>query len=304
VIRPVAVTGAAGLVGSAVVRALAGGDGPQAVRALVHRGGTPLGLSGIAEHPVELTEPAGLEAALDGCSAVVHAAARMLGDDAEVRASIVDATRGVLAAARAASVERVVLVSTVAVYGGGDMLDVDEYRPRDPRGAYAEAKAEAEDLVRAAVAAGDLDAWILRCPSVWGPRDRYLTPLFVHLAQAGAVPVVRGKPVVIDLVMADDLARACLAAAGTPGGAGRALHVTSGEGLTLPEIAGRVGAALGRDLRLLEVDEGGPLPPGVPADLFDLVREHRSFAIGRAREELGFRPRVPFPEGLAAAAGA
>ena len=100
----IAVTGAAGVVGGEVLRAAAGADTP--VRALVRR--SPAHLAAPAEViEVDLDDTAATGRALFGCEMLF------------LLAGFADMT-GLLAAARAAGVRRVALLSTGAVEGGDE----------------------------------------------------------------------------------------------------------------------------------------------------------------------------------------
>ena len=111
------VTGATGFVGAAVARALlAEGWG---VRALVRSGSDRRNLAGLAVEPTvgDLTDPASLDRALEGCEAVFHVAAdyRLWARRPEdIYESNVQGTRRLLVAAARAGIEKFVYTSTVA----------------------------------------------------------------------------------------------------------------------------------------------------------------------------------------------
>ncbi|WP_254536198.1 NAD-dependent epimerase/dehydratase family protein [Halomarina litorea] len=78
---------------------------------------------------------------------VVHTAAALpLWDDETIREVTVDGTRAVLWAATEADVDRVVYVSSTAVYGTHDHHPITEDSPTDGVGPYGTAKVEAEKL--------------------------------------------------------------------------------------------------------------------------------------------------------------
>jgi NADH dehydrogenase len=109
----VLVTGATGFVGRAIVHELRtqGRD----VRALVREAGRASRLRswGVELATGDVTDPATLGPALDGCSHVVHLAAIIRGSDAEFERVMVGGTHNVVAAAREAGVERLVLMSAL-----------------------------------------------------------------------------------------------------------------------------------------------------------------------------------------------
>ena len=141
------VTGAAGLIGSAVAARL---RGEHDVTGLDLRPGPEVDLL----HDIRTPLP------LDGYSAVVHVAglhAPHVGraSDAEFRAVNVDATARLLDAALAAGVARFVYTSSTSVYGhalepaNGRAAWIDEDVEPQPRDIYDQTKFEAEALVRA-----------------------------------------------------------------------------------------------------------------------------------------------------------
>ncbi len=102
----------------------------------------------------DVTDGRGLEA-IAGCDAVIHLVAAMTGSLEEQRSITVGGTQNLIAAMEAASVRRLVAISSFSVYGYLDLaegalldeLTALETRP-DRRDAYGRAKLEQEALVR------------------------------------------------------------------------------------------------------------------------------------------------------------
>ena len=163
----VAVTGANGLVGAALCRALV--ERGATVRAVVRRGGTAPELVGVAEHVGEFFDPDLAASVVDGADAVVTTVHPMGSDRATQHRIGVEGTRTVARAARDAGVARLVHVSTAAVYRRGpEVGDVDESAALvdDGAGDYAVTKRDAE------AALGDVDRItrvLLRPPAILGP---------------------------------------------------------------------------------------------------------------------------------------
>lgn len=119
----VAVSGAAGFIGSAVVRRLLA-DG-RSVRALLEPGTNAQNLDGLPEHrveriPVDVCDYVGMARALDGCAAFYHLAAiykLWMPDPRPMYRVNVEGTTTALLAARTARVPRVVYTSSIAAIG-------------------------------------------------------------------------------------------------------------------------------------------------------------------------------------------
>ena len=191
------------------------------------------------EHAVgDLTRPETLPPAVEGVQVVFHAAALMGGSDQPGRAYAVtvEGTRALLAAARAAGVERVIHTSTVAALGqpvGGMLLTEDStWNIPAERWIYGYAKYLAELEVQKAVALGQ-DVVIVNPTYVFGPGD-------IHRQTSSLVVVsARGRlPVMVDgglnAVHIDDVTAGHLAAYAR--GRTGARYILGGQNLTLEEL--------------------------------------------------------------------
>lgn len=148
------VTGATGLVGVNLIRALAG-DG-EAVRAFVRPGSCRIGLDDLGVDYVEgdVTDVASVREAIRGCDRVYHAAGCVNVSPAVKSMAErvnVGGTRNVCEAALAAGVRRMVHVSSVAAIGAGSMnCPADESTDWNLgylKSPYYETKAQAERIV-------------------------------------------------------------------------------------------------------------------------------------------------------------
>ena len=165
----VVVTGANGLVGAAVCRALT--DRGATVRAVVRREGTAPALSGLEEHVGDFHDPDLAASVVDGADAVVTTV-HPLGGDRETQHRIaVEGTPVMGRAARDAGVARLVHVSTAAVYDRTpEAGDVDESSPLVPDDAddYAVTK---RDTDLALVEIDGLTRVLLRPPAILGAGE-------------------------------------------------------------------------------------------------------------------------------------
>ncbi len=178
--RTVLVTGATGFIGAHVARVLL--QRGYAVRALVRTGSIPASdLNDVAVLAGDVRDRAAVEAAVEECDAVIHAAAlysfspKLTGTLYEVN---VGGTRNVIDAAVQAGVERVVYTSTVGTLSFRDRrtaTEADFAEPSEMTGHYKRSKFEAERMVRRMASRG-APVVIVNPTFPVGPGDTKPTP--------------------------------------------------------------------------------------------------------------------------------
>jgi UDP-4-keto-D-QuiNAc 4-reductase len=202
-------------------------------------------------------------AALDGIDTVVHLAARAhilretsADPDAEFMRVNAEGTAALVTAAVAAGVRCLIYMSSAGVLGSnsGDTPFTSVSAPR-PHNAYARSKLAGELAARSAAGA-KLELVVLRVPLVYGPGVR---ANFLRLLRW----VDRGWPVPLGAVhnrrsllsvwnLCDLLVNVLLSPAARAG----TWLVSDGEDLSTPELMRRIGAAMGRRVRLMPVPVG------------------------------------------------
>lgn len=308
--RRIAITGASGFIGGALARRLVA-DGHAVVGIDAdRRAAAALEAIGAEFRHADVTSTAAVFGAVAGVSAVVHAAARVgeHGSMAEFVAVNVRGTRNVLAACEAMGVGRVVVLGSVAGWGYELHADVtSEDAPPRPTGLpYADTKGAAETL---ALRRG---ATVIRPGDVYGPGSGPWTVRPVRLMAQGRFVLPGGGDGLITPVYVDDLVDAIARALEAPRAAGRAYTVWDGSPVPAREFFAYYGRMLGRPVRTAPrpvVAGAGALlealarvagrEPALGRDAVAYVSRRAVFPNTRAREELGWVPRVSLDEGMA-----
>ena len=280
----VAVTGAGGFIGRAVCERLRA-DG-RAVRGIDLRG---------ADVAADVADPGAVAAALDGCAAVVHAAA-IVEEGGRMEDYVRVNTRGTRNVLDAVGDGRAVVLSSVAVWGYDFRADQDEATPPKPCGnPYIDTKGATETL---ALLRG---ATVIRPGDVHGPGSRPWIVRPLEAMRSGTFVLPGRGDGVMTPVYVDDLVDAIVRALDTPGAAGRAYTVWDGNPVPAREFFAHHARWAGRKLRTVPrplAVLGARLTPGIHPDALRFVSRAAAYPNARARDELGWTPRVSLEEGM------
>ena len=295
------VTGGAGFIGSNLVAAL------------VRRGDTVVVLDNFSTGKREnletgrdrvqviegsITDLPTVRRAAEGVDFVLHQAAlasvqRSVDDPLTSNEVNIKGTLNVLVAARDAGAQRVVYAASSSAYGDTEELPKREDMPARPLSPYAVQKWVGEQYCKVFSSLYGLDTLALRYFNVFGPRQdpssdyAAVIPIFVTRLLADASPTIYGDGEQSrDFTFIDNVVDANLqGCAGGPKN-GAVVNIACGARYTLNELFRNV-----RDL------VGSRREPHYAAPRAGDVR-HSMADIGRARELLGFEPRVDFRTGL------
>ena len=315
------VTGGGGFLGRALVRRLVGrGD---RVRVLARGNYPELGGPAVELMRGDIADPGIARAAAEGVDVIFHLAAKagVGGRFADYVRSNLEGTRAMLEGARSAGVRRFVHTSTPSVVfdrrgheGGDESLPLTQ----DKLSPYAYTKARAEELVLGASGA-ELYTCALRPHLIWGPDDTQLVARIVSRARQGKLALIGDGQHKVDSIYVDNVVDAELAAAEAleAGPArGKAYFLSNGEPVAVGELMNRilasgglppvtrqvapglayvVGGVLEAVYRLLGRDDEPPMTRFVALNL----STPHWFDCSRARQDLGWEPKVSIAEGLA-----
>ncbi len=289
----VLVTGAAGLIGMAVRPVL-----EAAGHTLVPVDVTSFGRTDPGLHNIALADTAGLERLVEERSvdAIVHCGAisgpmMAQGQPLELVSVNIDATAVLLDLARRTGMRRFVFCSSISVYGDVGTATITEATPLRPTSVYGATKVACEQLIQGFAVEYGLDGVSLRIGRVYGPYRRancYLKQL-IEDTEAGRTTTIPCDPKFLyHYVFADDVAAAIRVALETETLPRREYNVGSGQALTMPALIDRARTALPA-LR-------ASLVPGQD----DVPDVQTSFDISAIARDLGWTPRFPIGQGLAA----
>ena len=239
-----------------------------------------------------------VDRALDNVDVVFHQAAlasvpRSVEAPLDTNAACVTGTVNLLDAARQCGVRRLVFSGSSSAYGDQPYSSKRENDLPAPLSPYAAAKLAGEYYLQAFTATYGLETVTIRYFNVFGPRQdpnsQYsaVIPLFVMAMLAGKQPIVYGDGTQSrDFTYVANVVDGNLAAADAPGAAGKVLNVACGRQTDLLELIASINRALGTSI---EPVFDSPRPGDVHESLADITR---------AREILGYEPKVNFNEGL------
>ncbi|HET9765102.1 MAG TPA: NAD-dependent epimerase/dehydratase family protein [Casimicrobiaceae bacterium] len=244
---------------------------------------------------------------------VVHLAglAHVTGRDAEAPTPFIVAnvhvTRRLADTAARAGVRRIVLASTVKVYGettapGRPFRAGD---PPSPHDAYAHSKAEAENVLREIATERGVEAIVLRLPLTYGPGVKGNFRALLESVAAGRRLPLGGIANRRSLLYVGNAVSAIEAAVSKPGLAGNALPIADAETVSTPELIEKLARALELEPRLFALPapflRGAAMIIGRSGYAMRLMDSLEVDAL-RFRGLTGWTPRYSLDQGLAATA--
>lgn len=246
----------------------------------------------------DLRDPAAVARAVAGADGIFHEAAlrsvpRSVDDPLSSNEVNVTGTLNLLMACRKAGVRRVVYASSSSCYGDDPTLPKVETMATRPVSPYAVSKLAAEHYCSVFARLYGVETVSLRYFNVFGPRQnpesKYsaVIPRFLDQALEGIPLEVHGDGHQSrDFSYIDNVVDGNLRAMETPGVSGEVFNIACGSRHSLLAIAAAIETFLGR-----------AVPRAHVASRAGDVR-HTQADIAKAEKLLGYKPLVPFEEGM------
>ena len=246
-----------------------------------------------------LADEKSLNKALEDVELVFHEAAipsvpRSVENPRQTHIASVDSTFSLLLAAREKKVRRLVYAASSSAYGDQPTLPKTESMLPEPLSPYAVAKLVGEYYCQVFTRVYGLETVSLRYFNVFGPRQdpssQYsgVISRFISALLGNETPVIYGDGEQSrDFTYIDNVVEANLKAAETTKGVGQIINIANGERITLNQLLDELKDLTGKK----------DVKPDYQESRAGDVR-HSLADINRAKDLLGFEPRVDLRTGL------
>lgn len=298
------VTGGAGFIGSALVRALLAGGAKRVAVIDNFQSGKEENLAevrgSVDVHHADIRDYAAIAPLLQGAPLVFHLAAipsvpRSITEPVPSHESNIDGTFNVFRAASEGGVGRVVYAASSSAYGDTEVLPKTESMAPNPKSPYALQKLVGEYYASVFASCFGLETVSLRFFNVYGPRQDPSSPYSGVLSIFMTRLLERRAPVIFgdgeqsrDFTYVEDVAGLCIKASQAPAAvvSGKVYNAGNGGRFTLNET-----------WQTLCRIEGVAIQPEYGPERAGDVK-HSQADITAAVRDLGHAPRFSFEEGL------
>lgn len=245
----------------------------------------------------DLTDPHSTNRLVQGCGIIFHLAALIAIPFSYIApghyvATNCGGTLNLLEAARQHGVDRFVHTSTSETYGTAQYTPIDEAHPLKGQSPYAASKIGADKLAESYYLSFALPVVTLRPFNTYGPRQsaRAIIPTIISQGLSGEKISLGRLTPIRDLTFVSDTVAGFIMVAECSQAVGEVINVGSGRAITIGELAGQIIALLGGSQEI-RADEARLRPDA--SEVMELVCD-----FSKARELLGWEPRVSLEEGL------
>lgn len=313
------VTGATGMVGALVARRAV--EKGYRVRAMVRSSSnrSELAALGVEQVEADLGRPETLPAAVSGVDIVVHTAAHVgdWGPAERYRAINVVGLEHLLSAVeKEGRLKRWIQISSLGVYPAQHHFGTDESVPPDLGGldGYTRTKAEAEVVLKRHVDEYKLPAVVLRPGFIYGPGDRHVVPRLIERIEAGKMKLIGDGQKLLNNTHVANLVDAIFLAIENERAIGETFNIRDARLVTREEFIGTICDYLGRSrpkrvpvwlaklvvgpIERRALRRGATEAPMLTRARIKFMTLNLDFSIAKARQVLGYDPKVDFREGM------
>lgn len=314
------ITGATGFVGRNLTEGLFG-DGFQ----IVATGrsttvGEELQKQGIEFKNADILDPDRLNSVFSPADCVIHGAAKAgpWGRYRDFYDVNVVGTRNVVNACKRQNIKKIIFISTPSIYyTGKDRYNISEGDPlpRKQRTNYAKTKLMTENELTALQREG-YKVMIFRPRAVYGPYDNTFIPRILRLAEGKQMPVINNGRALTDITYVDNFVDAVRKGLTAPDTAWNEVYnISNGDPISVGDWFSQVLDIFDRPFRPKNIPEpaakvmGGIMEfisylpfvkkePPMTRFTVGYMATSMTMSIDRAREKLGYSPRVGNREGF------
>lgn len=316
----VAVTGAGGFLGRAVVFRLLESDHEPVAVVRSRKDATEYEEMGVGVVLRDLSQDDAYDGFLRECQGLVHCAAlrKHAGRWEQFRRTNIEITRRLMEYALDAKLERIVHISTASVYGddrGHYGTNEEADYGRRSVDYYVRSKTEADRIVSRLIKEKGLPAVILRPGHIWGPGERTIVPFIVERLSSRNLYLVDGGENLLSLTFIDNVVQAILLALENEDATGRIFNITDGSRVTSRKLTDDIMRILGVEMKLTSV----PYPliysisymieafyrvmrksssPPYTRFLARFLKYSAFFDISRAIYDLNYAPKISYESGM------
>jgi 2-alkyl-3-oxoalkanoate reductase len=320
--KNVLVTGAGGFIGSFLCSRLIRNGYQVTALDISERAAQRLRDQGMKVIIADLTKPGSLKDVCKDMDVIIHLAAWLgpWGTRKKFYDGIFLTTKNLLDAV-GDNVPHFVYFSSFCAAGAGGRTDhlrghrEDDYEYRTGNAYYCDFKFDAEKLVNRLHASGKISATIIRPANVIGPGSVWATNIIDSMLAGKKQTLIDGGVYNASLIFVENLVDGIMLVLEKPVARGRTYHFRDDYDATWKDYTMDIAAAIGKPVIISDVPFNAAWIIGTlndklvrPLGVKIIITRHTVGLVGRANDvdttraktELGWKTRVPYPEAIAA----
>lgn len=202
-----------------------------------------------------------------------------------------EGTLNVLMTCKTFEVKRIIHYSTSEVYGSAKAIPMNEQHPTSPQSVYAVSKLAADHLCQVLAKEQDIPVVVVRPFNCYGPREThpYVIPEIVSQLAKSDILTLGNLEARRDFTYVDDTARAVCMLLSKERVEGQAFNIGSGRDHSIKEIAEKIGSTMRPGDLKIKVEQSKLRP----YDVTRLVCDS-----SKLRTLTGWKPEIEIEEGL------